>query len=135
FPRGLARKFIPKFLGPLKIVRDFRNNSYEVRLPRDLVQRGVHNVFHASLLRMHVPNDDRLFPGRSWEQVAGADVTGKEWAVKEIRSHSGSNSDAMFEIEWSSGDLTWMPFHEIKHLQALDRYFEALGIEKIDQLP
>ena len=50
FPRGLARKFVPKFMGPLTITRDFKNGSYEIQLPRNLIQRGVHNVFHASPL-------------------------------------------------------------------------------------
>jgi hypothetical protein len=30
---------------------------------------GVHPVFHASLLRIHVPNDDRLLPGRLGTQA------------------------------------------------------------------
>ena len=35
-PRGLARKLIPKYIGPYKIVNDFGNNSYKISLPADL---------------------------------------------------------------------------------------------------
>ena len=64
FPRGLACKLIPKFIGPYKIIKDFRNHSFQMDLPASLKQRGVHNSFHISLLWIHYPNDDRLFPGR-----------------------------------------------------------------------
>ncbi|EIW76769.1 hypothetical protein CONPUDRAFT_32831, partial [Coniophora puteana RWD-64-598 SS2] len=57
-PKGTARKLIPKFIGPYWIINDFRNNLFCVELPAHLQQRGVHNVFHALLLRIYVPNDD-----------------------------------------------------------------------------
>lgn len=48
FPKGLARKLLPKYVGPYRIIEDFGNNSYRVDLPARLKQRGIHNVFHAS---------------------------------------------------------------------------------------
>lgn len=62
FPKGLARKLIPKYIGPYKILRDLKNHSFQIDLPASLRSRGVHDVFHASLLRIHKPNNDRLFP-------------------------------------------------------------------------
>jgi hypothetical protein len=50
FAKGLARKLIPKFIGPYKILHDFGNASFRLDLPPHLKQRGVHDVFHASLL-------------------------------------------------------------------------------------
>jgi hypothetical protein len=63
FPKGYARKLVPKYIGPYKILEDFKNESYRIDLPRHLKHRGIHDSFHASLLRIHLPNDDRLFPG------------------------------------------------------------------------
>ena len=63
YPKGTSRKLVPKFIGPYRIIENFGNNSYRIELPDNLKQRGVHNVFHSSLLRIHIPNDDRLFPG------------------------------------------------------------------------
>lgn len=68
-PKGLARKLAPKFIGPYRITEDFRNGSYRLDLPSSLKQRGLHNVFHALLLRVHEPNNDRLFPGRLDSQI------------------------------------------------------------------
>ena len=63
FPKGLARKLLPKFIGPYKILRDFGNSSFQLELPPHLKRRGVHDIFHSSLQKIHVPNDDWLFPG------------------------------------------------------------------------
>jgi hypothetical protein len=135
FPKGYARKLVPKFIGPYKISEDFGNFSYEVELPTHLKQRGVHDVFHASLLRIHQPNDDRLFPGRLDTQLGNQDSPDGEWAVERIDEHVGSKTDATFKIRWKSGDVTWMPYYQIEHLDALEAYFELLGISKISELP
>ena len=98
FPKGLARKLIPKFIGPYKILEDFKNESFRIELPSHLSRRGVHDGYHASLLRIHVPNDDRLFPGWLDTQLGNADGTDGEWAVDKILGHGGSKTDAVFEI-------------------------------------
>ncbi|KIJ60876.1 hypothetical protein HYDPIDRAFT_138640 [Hydnomerulius pinastri MD-312] len=109
-PKGTARKLVPKFIGPYRITKDYRNNSYLVDLPSRLKQRGIHPVFHSSLLRIHVPNDDRLFPGRLETQVADFGEIEPEWSVDKILSHHGKGVDAIFEIKWSTGDVTWLPY-------------------------
>lgn len=133
FKKGLARKLLPKFLGPYKILKDFGNASFQVELPTHLKRRGIHDVFHSSLLRVHIPNDDRLFPGRMDTQLIGEDDG--EWAVDRILSHHGSRTDASFEILWKSGDVTWLPYYQITHLQALTDYLGLLNVAKISKLP
>ena len=44
----------------------------------------MHNVFHASLLRVHIPNDDRLFPGRKDDQLPELEGTSREWSIDRI---------------------------------------------------
>ena len=46
----------------------------------------------------------------------------------------GKGHDAEFEVQWSTGDVTWAPYRDMKHLQKLDEYFEALGVPGIRQL-
>lgn len=58
-----------------------------------------------------------------------------EWAVDRILSHHGSRTDAIFEILWKSGDVTWLPYYQITHLQALTDYLGLLGVSKIAKLP
>ena len=51
-----------------------------------------------------------------------------------ILSHAGSKSDAVFEIQWKSGDITWLPYYQITHLQALTKYLDLLGKKSIKEL-
>lgn len=135
FRKGLARKLLPKFIGPYKILQDFGNSSFKLELPPDLTKRGVHNVFHSSLLRIHIPNDDRLFPGRLDSQLGNSPEAEEEWAVDEILSHHGTREDTLFEIKWKAGDVTWLSHHQISHLQALRAYLDAHGVDEVGQLP
>jgi transposase InsO family protein len=134
FEKGLARKLIPKFIGPYKIIQDFNNQSFRIELPTHLKRRGVHDVFHSSLLKIHVPNDDRLFPGRMDTQIGSGPDSDDEWAVDKIKSHAGSGEDSVFEILWKSGDVTWMPHYQIRHLQALESYLELMGVDVVSKL-
>lgn len=55
-------------------------------------------------------------------QVVGEDTLNDEWAVDHIKSHSKAKTDAIFEILWKLGDVTWLPYYQITHLQALTDY-------------
>lgn len=134
-PKGMARKLVPKYIGPYAITKDFKNDSFQVDLPRDLVRRGVHNGFHAEKLRAHVPNDDRLFPGRLASQIGGLEDSEGEWAVDRILDHVGKKKDSIFQMRWKSGDITWMPYYDVVNLEALESYYELLGVEGIASLP
>ena len=59
----------------------------------------------------------------------------EEWAVEEVLSHHGSKGDIIFELKWKSGDITWLPSHDIAHLQVLKNYLDAQGVDQINQLP
>ena len=133
-PKGKARKLFPKFVGPYRITRDFGNDTFGIDLPSELKKRGLHSRFHASLLRIHIPNDDRRFPGR---EVENLDVFGEstEWRVDKITRHHGKGTTANFEILWKTGDKSWFRYDEIKHLAALEQYFELLDVNDINKLP
>ncbi|KIY61553.1 hypothetical protein CYLTODRAFT_328492, partial [Cylindrobasidium torrendii FP15055 ss-10] len=93
-------------IGPYEIIKDFGNGSFRVSLPARLKQRGVHPTFHASLLRIHIPNDDRLFPGRMDTQIVPFDQYENEWAVDSIVGHCGTGLDMLFTVKWKAGDTT-----------------------------
>jgi hypothetical protein len=63
FDKGLACKLIPKYIGPYRLLKDCGNYLFLVDIPEQLKQRGMHPIFHLSLMRIHHPNDNRLFPG------------------------------------------------------------------------
>ena len=133
-PKLRARKLVPKYIGPYLITRDFGNESFEVDLPPELKQKGVHPVFHASNLRIHIPNDDRLFPGRSLGQVTGLGDRSDEWAVEKIAGHAGKAPDVMFNVVWKAGDSTWVPLDQIRHLDALKAYLELQNAQNVEDL-
>lgn len=133
-PKGLARKLIPKFIGPYRVVQDYGNSSFKLNLPASLKRRGIHDVFHASLLRAHEPNDDRLFPGCLASQVADLDDKEDEWAVDCVTGHRGLGKHAVFEIIWKSGDRTWVPYSSIAQTDALAAYLEAMGVAAVEEL-
>ncbi|KAG6871272.1 hypothetical protein C0993_003566, partial [Termitomyces sp. T159_Od127] len=96
-------------------------------------RRGIHDVFHAALLRIHKPNDDRLFPGRSDEQIIGEAT--EEWAADRITAHFGASDQAIFEVLWKAGDKTWLSYAQVKDLNLINPYLELVGAETIADLP
>ncbi|QRV96227.1 Transposon Ty3-I Gag-Pol polyprotein [Ceratobasidium sp. AG-Ba] len=134
-PPRFSRKLTPKYIGPHRIIQVVTEGaSYKIELPRELSARGISPVFHALNLRIHVPNDDRKFPGRSGEQIIALDKEPKEWAVDKILTHAGKGRDAEFQILWKSGDKSWESFERIRHLEAMDAYLEAQGVSDATEL-
>lgn len=133
-PEGHARKLIPKYLGPFTILKDYKNNTYLLDIPADLKRRGIHPAFHASLLRIHHPNDDRRFPGRQLSQVTGLGAV-EDLAVSRIADHHGKGTDSLFKVEYSTGDVVWLPYQEVARLEAFTQYLDVLGVDNISGIP
>ncbi|KNZ82090.1 hypothetical protein J132_08273, partial [Termitomyces sp. J132] len=135
YPKGLARKLIPKFVGPYLILCDYGNHSFHVNLPATMRQCGIHDVFHASLLRIHHPNDDRLFPGQLDEQVVEPEQHPHEWTADKILKHAGTKSNLLFEVLWKSGDKTWLLQPQVEDLNLLKPYLDIQGATTVAELP
>jgi hypothetical protein len=126
----------PKYIGPFTILKVIEPGaSYKLELSAELKKHGINPTFHASLLRIHVPNNDRRFPGRQLNQIPGCGESPQEWAVDRILGHAGQGTDADFEVLWKTGDVTWLHYSEAKHLEALASYCEAMGIQNPRDLP
>ena len=135
-PKGRARKLSPKYLGPFPITKVLKEGAtYQLKLSDELIKRGVNRAFHASLLRPHVPNDDRRFPGRLPIQIPGFGREPEEWIVDRIVTHHGKGLGSEFQIQWKAGDRTWSSYREVAHLNALDRYCELMGVKDASELP
>ena len=123
----------PKFIGPYKIIKAYGNNSFLIDLPPELKCHGIHPVYHLQYLRVH-SNDDRLFLGRSASQLGPTEVLDTEWKVDWIISHIEHGKNAEFEIEWASGDRTWLHYRDAVDLVAVQEYLELLGLKDISEL-
>jgi hypothetical protein len=123
-PKGRARKLAPKYLGPFAITKVLKEGAtYQLDLSEELIKRGINPSFHASILKPHVPNDDRRFPGRLPSQIPGFGEKPEEWIIDSIVSQHGKGMNSEFEVQWKPGDRTWAPYREVAHLIALDRYW------------
>ncbi|KAK4692391.1 hypothetical protein P7C70_g9140, partial [Phenoliferia sp. Uapishka_3] len=60
-----SRKWTPPYIGPFTCLHHDRSTStYKLDLPERYLRRGLRNVFHASVLKPYVSNDDTRFPNR-----------------------------------------------------------------------
>jgi transposase InsO family protein len=135
-PKGRSRKLVPKYIGPYRVNKvKSPGASYELDLPAELRSRGVHPVFHTSLLRPHVPNDDRRFPGRELRQLSAFERAPKEYLIDKIVDHYGKGKEALFKVVWRSGDSTWMTYRDVSQADVLRPYCELMGVRDVDSLP
>ena len=117
----------------MKVLRD--GVTYQLDLSDELMKQGINHLFHTSLLKPHVPSNDRRFLGCLLVQIPGFGGKSEEWIVDSIVLHPGRGVSSEFELQWKVGDMTWVPYHEVAHLIALDRYCELMGVRGPQNLP
>jgi transposase InsO family protein len=136
-PKGRAKKLLPKFIGPYKVVEaNMPASTATLELPPDLMARRIHPTFHVNLLRTYVPNDSERFPRRDVKSFYdfGTDHE-QEWFVDEILAHRWVDQDQLeLQVRWTLGDVTWEPLAECKELEALDAYLELHGAKRPREL-
>jgi hypothetical protein len=137
-PRGHAKKLLPKYIGPYKIVQA-HNNTYTVKLelPVELESRQISPTFHSSLIRPHIGNNDELFPKRDMKShYVFGEVDNQEWFVDKIIVHQWVDDKILeFQVRWTLGDITWEPLAECKELEALSIYLELRRVKAPRKLP
>ena len=94
-------------------------------------------MFHMSLLRAHVPNDDARFPRRDMKvcyNFGAADEP--EWFINEILGHCWVDSTGLeLQVHWTLGNVMWEPLASCKELAALDEYLELRRVKRPRDLP
>jgi hypothetical protein len=51
-----SRKLMPNFCGPFAISEYINNVKFRLDIPQSLLSRGIHNAFHARILRPYIPD-------------------------------------------------------------------------------
>ena len=126
-PKGQARKLLPRYIGPYKVVKmHTAASTITLELQPELVSRRVYLTFHMSLIQAHVANDNERFPHRDMQSYYNFGPTNEhKWFVNEILAHRWVNEkDLEFQVCWTLGDITWEPKASCKDLDALDAYLE-----------
>ncbi|KAH0588578.1 hypothetical protein H2248_004408 [Termitomyces sp. 'cryptogamus'] len=70
-------------------------------------QRGIHDVFHASILRIHHPNNDQRFP---------------------LYSQIVTDTGPKHKVKWAADKI-------VNELDLIPPYLDAQGVEIISKLP
>jgi len=137
-PKGRAKKLLPKYIGPYKVVEvHVATSTVMLELPPKLTTQQVHPTFHVSLIQAHIPNDDKQFPRhdvKSYYDFGAVDEP--EWFINEILAHQWvDRAHLEFQVHWTLGNITWEPLIECKELEALDKYLELRRAKWPHNLP
>lgn len=129
-PKGLKRKLVPKYIGPLEILKEIEPGSaYMLKLPPDMARRKIHPTFNADLLRPYIQNDDLRFPGRTWNHVTSIPLEGGTKQIAEIVGFKKSGEDFIFYCKWSDKHITEEGLEKVKGLPALFEYCDIMGFD------
>jgi hypothetical protein len=88
-PRGRAKKLLPKYIGPYKIVEVHNDTStVKLELPVELESRRISPTFHSRLIRPHIENNNEIFPKRDVKSHYNfRETDDQEWFIEEIITH------------------------------------------------
>jgi hypothetical protein len=124
-----APKLLPKYIGPLSVSRVVAPTAYQLDLPPTL--RGIHPVFHVSLLKPYVDGSAR-FPSRVQlpsrpDSVALPDGQ-QAWEVEQILDRRKRGRRVEYLVAWKGYPLyeaTWEPAANVRSAREAVSAFEA----------
>lgn len=124
--RGVkTKKFIPRFLGPYKIIRKLSNVVYKLQLPRTL---RIHPTFHISRLRRYYESPEEF--GTRGNARPGPTVPGEEneWDVDTIldaRKQRGKHQQYLVKwVGYPVEEATWEPAEYLTNAKSAIRSFQ-----------
>ncbi|EIW74683.1 hypothetical protein CONPUDRAFT_30657, partial [Coniophora puteana RWD-64-598 SS2] len=99
-------------------------SSYTLDVPED---SHIHPTFHVSQLKMHIPNDDALFPGRSRAEPEPiiTESGSQEWFIDKILDRRKCGRGWQYKVRWKDEDARadrWLPGSEVEDCEALDHF-------------
>ena len=132
-PIGGTKNLLPKWIGPFSVSWKNPNaTAYGLELPANM--QRIHNVFHISLLKGHVP-DGRTPPPPPPIEEEGE----KYYQIERVLDHRvikrGRGTRREYLIRWEGYPLehdTWEPesnIAESERGETLRRYWEYIGLD------
>lgn len=120
YPVQPPDKLSPILRGPMIVIEKVSDGIYKCR---DIISNKLKD-YHVNRLREVKVNND-ITPQ---ELIEFASVDNEEYPVQEIVEHRGTgkaNDPLEFRVRWEGycpDDDSWLPYREVKELEALDRY-------------
>jgi hypothetical protein len=129
FKGALARKLMPRWVGPFKITRVINPVAFQLELPDTM---RIHNVFHASLLRRFAPGTRQQTP----PAPVLCEEDGEEYYfVDRLLDHRdrkrGKKVVREFLVRWKGygvEDDTWEPEGALRELDVYQAYKTFAGL-------
>jgi hypothetical protein len=120
-----ARKFVPTFAGPCKVIQKVSPAAYKLEL---LVGTNAHPVLHSSLLKAYKADStgERTCPVPEAVSIDGQ----VEYVVDAILDERVRRGKKEYLVHWPgylANDSTWEPVANIQGLEALVTYQESSG--------
>jgi hypothetical protein len=119
-PSTHSRKLSPKWVGPFKIIGQKHKDSFELDLENKF---NIHPVFHVSLLKPWIANDDNEFPERNQEPPPTIIINNEEEfeaeAIVKKRTRYGKTQ---YLVKWKGyrdEDCTWEPENNLQNAPEL----------------
>lgn len=120
-----ARKLLPRWIGPYKIVKEVNPVAFQLNLPKTL---RIHDVFHASLLRPYQSDGD--FHPQPPLLIEGAE----EFEVDRIIDHRArtlrkglTRQYLVKSLDYGPEHNTWEPEQNLQNCQqSLRRYWQSV---------
>jgi hypothetical protein len=112
-----ARKLMPKYCGPFKIVKIINDVTMKLDLPPLMLQRGIHNVFHVSNLRPYHPDQNVDRAQITPPPIQLQDGT-TEYEVEKIVRHRIRNHQTEYLVQWTgypSHENTWQTSDDLSN--------------------
>ena len=116
-PEGFtgARKLMPKYCGPFRILESINDVTFRLDLPKPILQRNVHNAFHASLLRpYHFQPGDTRTPDPPPPEIT--DSGAPEYHVEKILQHRRRRGRSQYLVKWlgyPDTENSWVASHDL----------------------
>ena len=129
-----SKKLSEKFLGPFEILAQAGSHSYTLRLPDTI--KGVHPVFHVSMLEPATPNE---IPNRTQSPPPPVEVQGElEYEIAEVVDSKIDRRRAcklLYLVRWlgyenTDEEFSWLPAIELEHAKDLISDFHSAYPDK-----
>ena len=129
-----SKKLSDKFLGPFEILAQHGSHSYTLQLPDSI--RGIHPIFHVSMLEPAMPNE---IPNRVSSPPLPIEVQGElEYEIAEVLDSKIDRQRAcklLYYVRWlvyegTDKEYSWLPANELTHAPDLTSDFHSAYPDK-----
>ena len=115
-----SRKLNPKYFGPFEITEDINGVTYRLKLSQPMIDRGIHNAFHASLLKPYF--EDQFSRETSPPPALQFHDGHEEYEVESITRHKKHRGKTKYLVKWkgyADHENTWQTEEDLLNAQDL----------------